>query len=376
MAIECPKCKGKVHVDKEIAKIFCMYCRTEIQVKKPSVVETTGENHEFKSKLAIATHYEKLYFSRDEKSFNQVMNAYDEARLIGAHHAEYWLMRARFYAKGKLHEFSKGRVQLNEQATIIDQYTLWMETALEHYDGLDAEILAEQNRMIAEIKDVFEKKLKEKEERKNQFLNEQASLERAREEAVKKKKPFVIAISVCVAVVLIVIVTRFNRAAEAERHETITSHLQQMTISNWDLEDTPYNNFLNLDYVIAFIADQPTRQEVQRLGLAMEPNTHNENELRTESGSREFNLAFLFDGTEPDAIISRVTMRNVRYFDGLALYQLENVRLYNIPYIFNMHYDVNARLQSMTVIFTYQAATFRVSRFSNNGVEIRIDAPN
>lgn len=39
VTVECPKCKGSLHVDQDADKIFCLYCRTEVQVKKP---ETSG----------------------------------------------------------------------------------------------------------------------------------------------------------------------------------------------------------------------------------------------------------------------------------------------------------------------------------------------
>jgi len=33
MTIECPKCKGQLHIDVNTKQCFCMYCRTEAQVK-------------------------------------------------------------------------------------------------------------------------------------------------------------------------------------------------------------------------------------------------------------------------------------------------------------------------------------------------------
>ena len=35
VTVECPKCKGSLQVDEKHDKIFCMYCRAEVMVKKP-----------------------------------------------------------------------------------------------------------------------------------------------------------------------------------------------------------------------------------------------------------------------------------------------------------------------------------------------------
>ena len=35
VTVECPKCKGSLQVDMKHDKIFCMYCRAEVMVKKP-----------------------------------------------------------------------------------------------------------------------------------------------------------------------------------------------------------------------------------------------------------------------------------------------------------------------------------------------------
>ena len=43
IAVECPKCKGSLHVDQEVEKIFCMYCRAAVTVKKPESNVTASE---------------------------------------------------------------------------------------------------------------------------------------------------------------------------------------------------------------------------------------------------------------------------------------------------------------------------------------------
>ena len=183
ITIECPKCKGELFAKEETKKIFCMYCRNEVVIRKTR--EEIGEiNHEFKAKLAIAKHAETLYM-RNEKTFNEVMAAYDDVRLVGAHHAEYWLSRSRFFVKGVLKEFDLGKVELSEQSRIVELYTLWMDTATEYYQGLESEVESEKKKKIIEINAVFDRR---KEELSAKRLAEEEELRLASEAREKQQQ--------------------------------------------------------------------------------------------------------------------------------------------------------------------------------------------
>ena len=180
IAVECPKCKGTVHIDKNTEKCFCMYCRTEIQVKKSNPTESSNIHHEFEAKLALAKHAEKLY-DKNEKEFNDVLSAYDDVRQIGAHHALYWLSRSRFYAKGNLREFSEGRVTLAERETIIDQYTFLIDSAKEYYQNF-VEVQTEKERTIAEINATFDERIAEEEKKRRMKEEKQRRIAEKEEE--------------------------------------------------------------------------------------------------------------------------------------------------------------------------------------------------
>jgi len=354
IAIECPKCKGTVHVDKEIDQIFCMYCRTEIQVKKPDVSDV-GINHEFKSKMAIAEHFEELYF-RGEKNFDQVMNAYDDARQVGAHHAEYWLARARFYARGTLNEFSKGNVRISEQSRIINQYTLLMDTAVKHDGGILAAIETEKNETIAKIRTNFEKRKAEEDERRER--NEGREAEKRRMEALwrveqeekrRKQLPFKIAIGIGIVIVALFLFISNNQARQAR-----------------------YDRFLEIDYLVELLTEETTWADIENLGIRVE-NRGNFLSARNDRKS----IAFYFNDRNQSTLLTSLLMQSVRNFDGLALYELDSYSLTNIVRIFSDKYGVDvgtirAGTNREGVSFIYRNVEFEIYSIRSWGANISV----
>ena len=168
ITIECPKCKGELHVKEGTEKFFCMYCRGEVVIKQPEQTEVVVEsvNHEFQAKLAIAKHNEELY-RKKEVTFNQVMKSYDEVRLIGAHHWEYWHARANFFVKSGLRRIKrsnrkaekedKSRYEvLASRKAFIDTYTMWMDSAIKHGKGNVDELEKEREKTLRKIEQVLE----------------------------------------------------------------------------------------------------------------------------------------------------------------------------------------------------------------------------
>ena len=141
ITIECPRCKGQLHVNVEQTEIFfCMYCRSEVALKQPDpeqvepiIVESV--NHEFQAKLAIAKHDEELY-RKGQLTADKVMKSYDEVRQVGAHLWEYWHARAKFLAELGLKGLEKDdQIVLTSRKMFIDSYTLWMDNALKHAEN-------------------------------------------------------------------------------------------------------------------------------------------------------------------------------------------------------------------------------------------------
>jgi len=118
ITIECPKCKGELHVKADTEKLFCMYCRSEVMLRNPEsekqeiIIESV--NHEFQAKLAIAKHNEELY-RKGQMTFEQVMKSYDEARLIGAHHWKCWHAMASFFVEEGLKKIEEGIISLKKK---------------------------------------------------------------------------------------------------------------------------------------------------------------------------------------------------------------------------------------------------------------------
>ena len=245
MTIECPKCGGKLHVDQDTAKCFCMYCRAEVIVKEAQSTDST--NHEYKAKFAIAQHTETLYM-KDQKAFTEVLAAFDDVRLVGAHHAEYWISRSRFFAKGVIRECGRGRMKLSKRKAAIEQYTLWMDTAADHYQGLVEKIEAEKKRTIIEINTAFDEYENEL-EKKRQSAEEEC--ERKRQLALKvratnatERAKILIIVSIVVPVAVIVIffgilIARMllSHVEEATERQAIWNSIEERIEAGYDSWD-------------------------------------------------------------------------------------------------------------------------------------------
>ena len=176
ITIECPKCKGKLHVEEKTEKLFCMYCRAEVVTKQPEISQTEvivdSVNHEFQAKLAIAKYQEMLYL-KGESTLEAITNAYDEALAIGAHHWEYWYSKADFITtigvaavkEGHKKYMSEERGQykvLASRNAYIETYLLWMDKAIGCADG-NAKSLREEkeeilNRLVIDLESIKEHK--------------------------------------------------------------------------------------------------------------------------------------------------------------------------------------------------------------------------
>ena len=180
ITVKCPNCFGQIQLDEKVEKYFCMYCRKEIR-EKPK----TRQEIELEIKLDAARAAERLY-NRNQKTFGDVMKAYDAAKPFGERVSEYWLARARFFTRGSLNELStielsvgrrssRYKVQLSDREKIINQYMELMDNGI-RYDVDNKEILEiEKNKTVDEIHVTFDAEHKRKGEgdRKDQQLSMQ-----------------------------------------------------------------------------------------------------------------------------------------------------------------------------------------------------------
>lgn|GEM_PF-5562836 len=181
--MECPKCGGQIQVDAKIEKCFCMYCRTEIQMNQVrSNGNHTNIHHEFEAKLALAKHAEKLY-NDGQENFDAVMKAYDAVRQVGAHHADYWLSRARFFSSAVIKELKKGNIQ-KSKASVLKDYALWMDTGIGHFTGIRSALEAEKKQTIGKLKVAFDERAK-RQEKEAALENERKRME---QEALERKR--------------------------------------------------------------------------------------------------------------------------------------------------------------------------------------------
>jgi len=191
ITIECPKCKGELHIKADTEKLFCMYCRSEVVIREPEPekqeVVLESVNHEFQAKLAIAKHNEELH-SKGQLSFDKVMESYDEVRQIGAHHWEYWHARAKFFAEAGIKKIKDGdakfRIQndkkverkayddivLASKKAFIDLYTMWMDSAIKHAQTNTDELSAEKEKTLKIIKEALGKVTEHNSTSSNPFM--------------------------------------------------------------------------------------------------------------------------------------------------------------------------------------------------------------
>jgi len=170
--VECPNCFGKIQLDKNVEKYFCVYCRKEIREKPKTRQEIELEILE--TKLDVIRKVERFYNS-EQKTFGDVMKAYDTAKPFGEHISEYWLAYARFFTKGSLKELrrielsigrrrlSKYRVSLSDREKIINQYVELMDNCIKYADNKEM-LEIEKEKTIDEIHLAFDEEEKRKSE--------------------------------------------------------------------------------------------------------------------------------------------------------------------------------------------------------------------
>jgi len=78
ITIECPKCKGRLHVEEATEKLFCMYCRAEVVVKQAT---SRGESASLDSLV------KRGFLSLEFSEWDKALDVFDRAADIDLEHA-------------------------------------------------------------------------------------------------------------------------------------------------------------------------------------------------------------------------------------------------------------------------------------------------
>jgi len=150
ITIECPKCKGRLHVETETEKIFCMYCRAEVVVKKAA---GSGES------ISLESLVKRGFLSLEFSEWDKALESFDHAANIDPEHAMIYV--------GKL----------------LTELTLKKEESLvHHFKPLDDYVNFEKAIRFADP--VLKKRL----EGYNQAIKDRIARKKAEEERKKREK--------------------------------------------------------------------------------------------------------------------------------------------------------------------------------------------
>ena len=206
ITVQCPKCFGQLQIDKSGKQYFCLYCRTGIK-EKPKA----REQIELEGKLRFAKQIEKLYY-RNQKTFDDVMNAYDQAERFGKEDSNYWLERARFFVKGSLRELSRTqlsvgnnrsriRVSVSDREKVVDQYIDLIDIGVRYDQDNKEEIEAEKKKTIDKINATFDVEGKRKLEEEEKDAQLKTKIKRMH----KKRRTIIIALGLIVGILVFLI---------------------------------------------------------------------------------------------------------------------------------------------------------------------------
>jgi len=341
LTVKCPSCTGVTEVDQSKVQNFCQYCGTIFKIEWSSVEGSTVEkkiNSEGEVKLAAVKQVETQYFN-GEKQFDEVLAAYSEAEIAGGRHADYWIARARFFAKGNLKEFREGRVSEDRRKEVVDQYVFWMDRAIAQYSGNATPLKMEKEKTIGDITNAFEGRRKKAEARAkaNQEARRQAEARTkanlaaqrqaearaqanrdARRQVIvadenefddagfrgtaaqkKTRKIILIAVIIITLLLLVILLRACRRDDDA------------------DYNIAYYEAFLELSYTLDLLSDDATRSDILDLNIDFGEQDVDTPTLRVFAPTTaELNsLTFHFD---EDDILTQISIGNANYFNGFA----------------------------------------------------------
>ena len=327
-------CGGGSEIDSELHQYTCQYCGAILAIGNSSSESSTEKrviNPEDELRLVAINQVEDQYF-HGAKRFEDVMLAYDEVESAMDGHADYWLRKARFFAKGNLKEFTEGRISAGRRSAVVDRYVFLMDKAISLYSGNVLPLKMEKEKTIGEVNNAFEGRKRKAEERMKANLEakkqeearakaaelaksdrdqrlaearEKANMAAVVEEldqaaAKKRRRNIIIAV---VGVVAAFIAILFLRACGGREEEV-------------DVSD--YEEFLELSYAMDLLNNDRTRFDILDLDINFGDQT------REDSGALRVvapavadldTITFHFD---QDDVLTRILIGGANYFNSHA----------------------------------------------------------
>ncbi|MCL1990898.1 MAG: hypothetical protein FWG67_08430 [Defluviitaleaceae bacterium] len=308
IAIKCPGCTGITEVPQEKTQGYCQYCGTILYTEQPEA-EVFPEKNESEGLLTVWEDVNAQYFD-GAQLFDEVLAAYAHLEVSEAHHSEFWLERARFFAQGNMKEFEEGRLMPKQCKEVVDQYVEWMDIAIETHEGSSTPLKMEKEKTIGDINNTFEgqKKREENEAREKARLEEQRQLEVIDEAALaaeemeelvthNKKRNIMIAIAGLIVLGLFALL------------------LRSCMRNNVDV--TYYEKFLTLSYIFELLDEEITREEVLDLNLNFGTRNTEARSIRilAPTNADLDRITFHFD---EDDLLTRIAVYHANYFNGIA----------------------------------------------------------
>lgn len=161
---------------------------------------------------------------------------------------------------------------------------------------------------------------------------------------MKQRKKLLI-ISVLVGVIGILFIG-FRIHENHQNRVRWQGYLDEITIDNWHAGDTPYDQFLNMDFLVDFMTSRPTRSEILEMELTF-PDEEGvaliaDYPRRGSAIDSEHAIIFYFHHNIDDQILTGIWLYFPSHFDGLAVHELIDYELEDIAGIFNVHYGVTS----------------------------------
>ena len=219
ITIECPKCKGELHIKADTEKLFCMYCRSEVMVKEAA---SSGS-------VTLDSLVKRGFLALDYAEWDRAVDSFDQATHINPEHAMIYVGKLMAELKlkeeanlGKHHDELTGYVNYQKAIRFADGD---LKKRLESYN----EQIVEKARAEKEQERLaHQKKLEEDEERKKSELIQQKlehervtrlEGERLQAKEVKQKRVRYILIIIASVIFLIFIVGTVIRNVQDRAEE-------------------------------------------------------------------------------------------------------------------------------------------------------------
>ena len=326
-------CGGGSEVESDLQRFTCQYCGAVLEIGNSSPeaqTEKRGVNPEDELRLVAINQVEAQYF-HGAKRFEDVMLAYDDVESSMEGNADYWLAKARFFAKGNLKEFTEGRVSAGRRSAVVDRFVFMMDKAVSMYSGNVVPLKMEKEKTIGEINNAFEGRKRKAEEmmkanleakrqeearaRAAEFAKSDRDirLEAAKEKAnmaavveeldqVATKRRIRGIIVIVVGIILAIVAILLLRACGGEEEHDVSD----------------YEEFLELSYALDLLNDDWTRFDILDLDISFGEQT------REDSGALRVvapaiadldTITFHFD---QDDVLTRILIGGANYFNSHA----------------------------------------------------------